>query len=88
MFLVVEDQAVVLVKSGVEVISRIARQFRTHYFVCHDEKVELFREGGNLLQLSTGKNFPNRVMRGVNDNHFGTGGNGGPARIRSTCHLK
>jgi hypothetical protein len=84
MFLVVEDQAVVLVEGGVEVLPRRARQFQTHYFVCHNEKIELFREGGNLLQLSTGKNFPNRVMRGVNDNHFGTRGNGGPARTQST----
>jgi len=58
----------------------MARRFQAHHFICHDEQVELLCKGGNLLQFGAGEYFPNRVVRGIDYNYFGTRSDSGSAR--------
>jgi hypothetical protein len=48
----------------------------TYHFVRHDNQIELLRKCGDEFELFLRKNFANRIVRSIYDNHLSAGGNG------------
>lgn len=57
---------------------------RTYDLVGEDENVVLFGDGSELLELFTGEDLANGIMRGVEDEDLGLGGDGSPVVQRKT----
>lgn len=44
-----------------------------YHFIRHNNEVELLGDFSNLFEFFPAKHLPDRVVRSVNDNHFGFG---------------
>jgi hypothetical protein len=78
-FFVVKDKAVVLVTKLIRVrVHTLDMVSCAHYFVRHDEEIELFCERGYFLQFRASENLPHGVVRRVDDDNLGARSDGRP----------